>query len=108
MYQKTYPPARYLFYPLYRWLRRRLHLPSTVAYFSVFLVSAILHAILMLAFGHSVAAVSSRRPVFIRGHRLRTPHQGVPHWPRPPARHSSLPAKPKVHPRDRPLPLHQP
>lgn len=51
MYKKSYLPARYVFYPLYRYFRRRARLPSTLAFFLVFLVSAILHALMMLAFG---------------------------------------------------------
>lgn len=57
MYRKHYPPARYIFYPLYRHLRKRVRLPSTVAYFTVFAASAVLHAVLMLLFRFPVAAL---------------------------------------------------
>ncbi len=57
MYRKSYPPAKYVFYPLYRILRRKLGLPSALAYFLVFVCSAVLHALLMLGFGHPLAAL---------------------------------------------------
>lgn len=57
MYRKpNYPPARYVFYPLYRRLRREMGMPCALAYFIVYATSAVLHAALMLLFGHPIAA----------------------------------------------------
>ena len=57
MYRKWYPPANYVFYPLYRHFRRKLRLSSALAYFLVFVSSALLHALLMLCFGHPKVAL---------------------------------------------------
>jgi len=56
MYRKWYPPSRYVCYPLYRLLRRRLGLRSTVAYLAVWIVSGALHGGLLLFFGHPLVA----------------------------------------------------
>jgi hypothetical protein len=55
MYRKWYPPVRYVFYPLYRFMRRGLRLPSAVAYLIVWIVSGALHGALLLVFGQPVA-----------------------------------------------------
>jgi uncharacterized membrane protein YbhN (UPF0104 family) len=55
MFRKYYPPVRYVFYPLYWWMRRR-KLPIAAAYLSVWIVSGLLHGALLLAFGHPVGA----------------------------------------------------
>jgi Flp pilus assembly protein TadB len=57
MYKKIYPPVKYVFYPLYRHLRKGLGISCVLAYFLVFLVSAILHAVFSLLFGHPIAAI---------------------------------------------------
>jgi len=57
MYRKWYPPVRYVFYPLYRRLRRRLRLPCAVAYLAVWLVSGIMHGALVLCAGNPVPAL---------------------------------------------------
>ncbi|HIG30375.1 MAG TPA: hypothetical protein EYQ50_22280 [Verrucomicrobiales bacterium] len=57
MYRKRYPPDRYVFYPLYRYLRRGIRMPVVLAYLMVWSISAVLHAALMLMFGHPVAAL---------------------------------------------------
>jgi membrane associated rhomboid family serine protease len=56
MFRHRYPPARYVCYPLYRYLRRRWRLPCVAAYFLVWLVSGVLHSAVLLAFGHPIAA----------------------------------------------------
>jgi len=49
-----YPPQRYIFYPLYRYLRRHLRLPMAVSYLAVYLASAIIHFGLLYFFGRPV------------------------------------------------------
>lgn len=44
---KYYPPRRYAFFPLYRRLRHRYHLPMWVSNFLVWLTSAVLHGMLL-------------------------------------------------------------
>jgi hypothetical protein len=55
MYRKWYPPGRYVFYPLYRCLRRKGRLPCALAYFLVWLASAILHGTLLLVLSDPAA-----------------------------------------------------
>ena len=52
MYRKKYPPVRYVFYPLYRTLRKRVRLPRLIAYVMVWLISGFAHALVMMLFGH--------------------------------------------------------
>ncbi len=56
MYRKWYPPARYLFYPIYRQLRHNWKTPSAAAYLLVWVISGMLHGAVILAFGHPVGA----------------------------------------------------
>lgn len=56
MYRKWYPPARFVFYPLYRFLRRGLRLPPAAVYLAVWIVSGVLHGAVLLGLGHPVAA----------------------------------------------------
>ena len=57
MYRKRYPQTRYVFYPLYRYLRRGRGLPCVSAYFLVWAISAVLHGAVMLMFGSPIAAL---------------------------------------------------
>jgi hypothetical protein len=50
-------PPQYVFYPLYRYLRKGLGISIVLAYFLVHLASAIFHAVLALLFGHPSAAI---------------------------------------------------
>ena len=58
MYRKWYPPSRYVCYPLYRLLRRRLRVPSAMAYLTVWIVSGGLHGALLAVFGHPAVATA--------------------------------------------------
>ena len=55
--RKWYPPTRFVFYPLYRRLRRRWRLPCAAAYFAVWTVSGFLHGAVLLVFGNPIPAV---------------------------------------------------
>ncbi len=51
-WQSLYPPHRYLFYPMYKFFRRKLRLPMWVSNLFVWLVSAVLHAMLFIFTGN--------------------------------------------------------
>jgi len=51
---RWYPPRRFLFYPLYKYLRRSLHLSMSVSNFATWTVSAVLHAAILLPSGSYV------------------------------------------------------
>jgi len=53
-YRTVYPPKRYLFYPLYRLLRHRWRFGMCVSYMTIHVVSALLHGLVIAAFGHPV------------------------------------------------------
>ncbi len=55
--RKWYPPTRFVFYPLYRRLRRRWRLPEVAAYFAVWTASGFLHSGVLLVLGNPVLAV---------------------------------------------------
>lgn len=57
MYRKWYPPARFVFYPLYRRLRRGWRLPCVAAYLAVWVISGVLHGAVLLAFGNPIPAM---------------------------------------------------
>lgn len=57
MYRKWYPPARFVFYPLYRRLRRGRRMPRAAAYLAVWVISGLFHGAVLLAFGHPVPAM---------------------------------------------------
>ena len=57
MYRKWYPPARYIFYPLYRRLRHRWKMPCAAAYLTVATISGLLHGVALLVFGNPVPAL---------------------------------------------------
>jgi len=57
MYRKRYPPARFVFYPLYRRLRHRWRMPCAAAYLTVWVVSGFLHGAVILAFGNPIPAL---------------------------------------------------
>lgn len=54
---KRYPPSRYIFYPIYRYLRKARRLPAAIAYFAVWAFSGLLHGAVLLGFGHPTAAL---------------------------------------------------
>lgn len=57
MYRKRYPPVRYVFYPLYRKLRRGIRLPQEGAYVAVWMISGVFHGFVVLLFGNPVPAL---------------------------------------------------
>lgn len=54
---RHYPPRLFVFYPLYRFLRRRLRLPMALANLTVWVVSAILHGGLLVVCGSLPAGI---------------------------------------------------
>ena len=54
---RHYPPRRFVFYPLYRFLRRRLRLPMAISNLLVWVASAILHGGLLIACGNVPAGI---------------------------------------------------
>lgn len=54
---RWYPPRRWLFFPLYRFLRRKTRWSMSLCSLMVWCISALLHAGAMAAFGSVVAAV---------------------------------------------------
>ena len=52
-----YPPKVYVFYPLYKWFRRRWGLPMAVSNLSVWVVSGVLHGAVLGSCGSPVAGM---------------------------------------------------
>lgn len=64
---RWYPPRRWLFFPLYRFLRRRIRLGMAVSNMLVWTVSALLHAGVLAAFGAVVAGAAVGVVLFVLG-----------------------------------------
>lgn len=64
---RWYPPRRWLFFPLYRFLRRKIRLGMAVSNMLVWTVSALLHAAVLAAFGGVVAGAVIGIVLFVLG-----------------------------------------
>ena len=67
MYKACYPPKRYVFYPLYRYLRLRRRWDICISYMAVWVVSGLLHGIIIAGFGHPVAGAAWALVFFLLG-----------------------------------------
>ena len=55
---RWYPPRRWVFFPLYRLLRRKAKWSMGVCNIAIWGVSALLHATVVAVFGHFIAAAA--------------------------------------------------